>query len=41
MKIPARFAEINTWKGKMDQGFLLALQEEYARQIVALANQEG
>ena len=41
MQIPRRFAEVTTWKGKVDEGFLSALKDGYARQIMNLAQGEG
>jgi aldehyde:ferredoxin oxidoreductase len=37
--IPKRFGEITTWKGRVDEGYMSALKEEYARQIIGLVNQ--
>jgi aldehyde:ferredoxin oxidoreductase len=34
--IPKRFTEITTWKGQVDEGFLNAVKEEYARRIVEM-----
>ena len=38
--IPKRFTEITTWKGKIDEGYLGALKEEYARRILELGKEE-
>jgi aldehyde:ferredoxin oxidoreductase len=34
--IPKRFTEITTWKGGVDEGYLGALKEEYARRILEM-----
>ncbi len=34
--IPKRFTEIVTWKGQVDEGYLGALKEEYARRILEM-----
>jgi aldehyde:ferredoxin oxidoreductase len=41
VKIPRRFSEITTWKGRVDAGYLEALRGEYSRQILGLANRGG
>lgn len=33
--IPKRFTEVINWKGKVDEAYLTALREEYARRIIA------
>ena len=38
--IPKRFTEIVTWKGKLDEGYLGALKEEYARRILEMGKAE-
>jgi len=41
VKIRKRFAEVTTWKGPVDEGFLAALKSEYAKRITELAKDEG
>ncbi len=36
--IPKRFTEITTWKGTIDTNFLTSLKDEYAKQIISLAD---
>jgi aldehyde:ferredoxin oxidoreductase len=38
--IPKRFTEITTWKGKVDEGYLIALMEEYARRILEMGKDD-
>jgi aldehyde:ferredoxin oxidoreductase len=38
--IPKRFTEIVTWKGQVDEGYLGALKEEYARRILEMGKAE-
>jgi aldehyde:ferredoxin oxidoreductase len=40
VKIPRRFTEVTTWKGKVDEKFLNALKKEYAKRIMDLAKDE-
>ena len=40
VKIPKRFTEVTTWKGKVDEKFLNALKKEYAKRIMDLAGDE-
>jgi len=40
VKIPKRFTEVTTWKGKVDEKFLNALKQVYAERIVDLAKDE-
>jgi aldehyde:ferredoxin oxidoreductase len=40
VRIPRRFTEVATWKGKVDEPFLDALMQEYARRIMDLARDE-
>ena len=40
VKIPRRFTEVTTWKGKVDEKFLNALKQVYAERIVDLAKDE-
>jgi aldehyde:ferredoxin oxidoreductase len=41
VSIPKRFLEIETWKGKIDGGYLDALKNAYAGAILTLARDEG
>ncbi len=36
VSIPKRFTEVSTWKGKIDEGFMGLLREEYAGRIIGL-----
>jgi len=36
LTIPQRFYKVETWKGKIDRGYLDALKSEYGRRIMAL-----
>ena len=36
VSIPKRFAEVVTWKGPIDEAFLMALKREYATQIAKM-----
>jgi aldehyde:ferredoxin oxidoreductase len=38
--IPKRFTEITTWKGNVDEGYVAALKEEYARRILDMGKEE-
>jgi aldehyde:ferredoxin oxidoreductase len=38
--IPKRFTEITTWKGRVDEGYLGALKEEYAGRILEMGKDE-
>jgi aldehyde:ferredoxin oxidoreductase len=38
--IPKRFTEITTWKGKVDEGYLTALKDEYSRRILDMGKDE-
>jgi len=38
--IPKRFTEITTWKGTIDTNFLTSLKDEYAKQIISLADKK-
>jgi aldehyde:ferredoxin oxidoreductase len=40
VKIPKRFTEITTWKGRIDASFLNSLKAEYAKRIVELGKEE-
>ena len=40
VKIPKRFTEVTTWKGKVDEKFLNALKQVYAERIVDFAKDE-
>ena len=40
VKIPRRFTEVTTWKGKVDETFLFSLMEAYAKRIMDLAKDE-
>ena len=40
VKIPRRFTEVTTWKGAVDEAYLDALKNEYARRIMDLAKDE-
>jgi len=40
VKIPKRFTEVTTWKGPLDEKFLNALMEAYAKRIMDLAQDE-
>jgi aldehyde:ferredoxin oxidoreductase len=40
VKIPKRFTEVTTWKGKIDTKFLNNLKKEYAKRIVELGKEE-
>jgi aldehyde:ferredoxin oxidoreductase len=39
--IPKRFTEITTWKGKVDEDYLAALKDEYARRILDMGKDEN
>jgi aldehyde:ferredoxin oxidoreductase len=41
VRIPKRFAEVTTWKGSIDEGFLQSLKSQYAKRIVALGTPEN
>ena len=36
LTIPQRFYKVETWKGKIDRGYLDALKSEYGKRIMAL-----
>ena len=38
--IPKRFTEVNNWRGKVDERFLAALKEAYARRILDMAGED-
>jgi aldehyde:ferredoxin oxidoreductase len=40
VKIPKRFNEVTTWKGKIDKKYLNNLKKEYAKRIVELGKEE-
>jgi aldehyde:ferredoxin oxidoreductase len=40
VKIPKRFSETTTWKGKIDKKFLNSLKKEYAKRILELGKEE-
>ena len=40
VKIPRRFTEVTTWRGPIDENFLLALKNAYADRILELAKGE-
>jgi len=41
VKIPGSFTEVTTWKGPVDEKYLNALKEEYAKRIMDLGRSEG
>jgi aldehyde:ferredoxin oxidoreductase len=40
VKIPKRFTEVTTWKGRVDGDFLAGLKNAYSKAILTLARQE-
>jgi aldehyde:ferredoxin oxidoreductase len=40
VSIPKRFLEVETWRGRIDAGYLAAIQDAYANAILAIARDE-
>jgi len=36
---PKRFTEVTPWRGKIDEGFMDLLREEYAKRITGLGEE--
>jgi aldehyde:ferredoxin oxidoreductase len=41
VNIPKRFTEIETWKGRLDEGYLTTLKAEYGKRIVEMGKGEA
>ncbi len=40
VEIPKRFTEVTTWKGKVDEDYLMALQSGYAKKIMEMGRRD-